>query len=231
MGAVAAAPSTLREAETLRYPTSASATITARGSGFRCAATCRLSTVDLMVIAATVCTRVPVVPMRALSAVRPITTKKPASFFACGPITSPLMTVAFQQPLRRVYWHARLPQRANWMHDARQSRSRRARARKSVPVEVHSCRIEGCVVSGNASEEGRGQIEIAGDAHDLVVRECAIGAGACGIYVEKPARSILIVDNDIDCGVNVHSTRESLTAKSRFSKRGMVSVGRPYTGI
>ena len=81
------------------------------------------------------------------------------------------------------------------------------------PVEVHSCRIEGCVVSGNASEEGRGQIEIAGDAHDLVVRECAIGAGACGIYVEEPARSIHIVDNDIDCGVNVHSTRESLTSE------------------
>jgi hypothetical protein len=80
------------------------------------------------------------------------------------------------------------------------------------PVEVHSIRIERCRVSGNAAEEGRGQIELTSDAHDLVVRDCEIGGGACGIYVEETVGGVYLADNRIDCATSVQVDVASIAA-------------------
>ena len=69
------------------------------------------------------------------------------------------------------------------------------------PVEVHSCRIAGCTAAGNARKTGRGQIDILGDAHDLVLTENVIvgapGGETAGLYVAPSAERIWAQDNDI----------------------------------
>ncbi len=82
------------------------------------------------------------------------------------------------------------------------------------PVEVHSCRVEKCRVSNNASEEGRGQIVITSAAHDLVIADneiaCGRGGGA-GVYIEATARSIYLENNKMEgCEREVAASAESL---------------------
>lgn len=88
-------------------------------------------------------------------------------------------------------------------------------ARQSpTPVEVHSCRVEKCRIANNAGEEGRGQIEVTTDAHDLVFVDnevaCGRGGGA-GVYIEDSARSIYLENNKIEgCDSDVVARAESL---------------------
>ena len=67
------------------------------------------------------------------------------------------------------------------------------------PVEVHSCIVEGCTIAGNASQSGRGQIDIRGDAHDLIFEGNEIvGRSAIekpGIYAAASVERIWLVDN------------------------------------
>ena len=68
------------------------------------------------------------------------------------------------------------------------------------PVEVHSCRVERCRISGNVREEGRGQIEVTSAAHDLVFVDNDIAggrSGGAGIYIEASASKINVQNNNI----------------------------------
>ncbi len=51
------------------------------------------------------------------------------------------------------------------------------------PVEVHSCTVRRCRFSGNALTWGRGQIEIAGDARDIVIEQSTLDGGGRTIGV------------------------------------------------
>ena len=67
------------------------------------------------------------------------------------------------------------------------------------PVEVHSCRIRGCTISGNDASGESAQIDVTSDAHDLVIQSNdIIGTGAGpGIRVAATASRIQAIDNSI----------------------------------
>lgn len=72
------------------------------------------------------------------------------------------------------------------------------------PTEVHSCRVQGCRVEGNAHKTGRGQIDITSDAHDLVLVDNEIHGlpeqERAGIYVAASTERIWLENNRIaDC--------------------------------
>ncbi|MEW6752345.1 MAG: right-handed parallel beta-helix repeat-containing protein [Candidatus Latescibacterota bacterium] len=74
------------------------------------------------------------------------------------------------------------------------------------PVEVHSCRIQECRLEGNATLEGQGQVEIAGEAHDLTVTDNEIcgGPDRPGIFVAASARGVYLARNRVlGCRVEV----------------------------
>jgi hypothetical protein len=64
------------------------------------------------------------------------------------------------------------------------------------PVEVHSCRFEGCILDSNGKARGLAQIEIPPDAHDLVFSACEVrGGGGAGLRARPGARAIDLVEN------------------------------------
>jgi hypothetical protein len=69
------------------------------------------------------------------------------------------------------------------------------------PVEVHSCVFRRCAVSANARTAGRGQIDILGDAHDVVLEGNEIaglaGQEKPGIYLAPSAQRITLRGNTI----------------------------------
>jgi hypothetical protein len=69
------------------------------------------------------------------------------------------------------------------------------------PVEVHTCHISGCWISSNASERGRAQIDVLGDAHDLILERNEIAGPAdrecAGIYLAPSTERIWLIDNQI----------------------------------
>lgn len=69
------------------------------------------------------------------------------------------------------------------------------------PVEVHSCIVRGCTLEGNARLHGHGQVEIAGDAHDVVIEGNLIrglgGVERAGVYIMPTAERIWLAGNDI----------------------------------
>lgn len=82
-----------------------------------------------------------------------------------------------------------------------------------APTEVHSCRVQRCAIVGNAADEGRGQVEVTGDAHDLVFVENEIGGGENnpGVFVEETARDIYLADNEFTaCSAEVAAGAVSL---------------------
>ena len=84
-----------------------------------------------------------------------------------------------------------------------------------IPVEVHSCRVTGCRVEGNALESGPGQIAVCGDAHDIVLQGNEIVGVSehpvAGIYVAETARNVYCADNEIrDCEPSISSEDGSL---------------------
>lgn len=71
----------------------------------------------------------------------------------------------------------------------------------SRPVEVHSCYVSGCRIEGNAFEHGHAQVDVLGDAHDLVLEQNEI-AGAteregAGIYLAPSTEHIWLIENEI----------------------------------
>jgi len=72
------------------------------------------------------------------------------------------------------------------------------------PVEVEAVHVTGCTIGGNASATGHGQIDVRGDAHDLIFEHNQItgiaGFERAGIYVAPTAERVWLKDNAIhDC--------------------------------
>ncbi len=65
------------------------------------------------------------------------------------------------------------------------------------PVEVHSCAIRKCRIRGNARREGQGQVEVQGEAHDLVLAENQIAGTKAGVWVADTARDLYLEGNRI----------------------------------
>lgn len=63
------------------------------------------------------------------------------------------------------------------------------------PVEVHSCLIRRCRIEGNALQEGQAQVEVWGEAHDLVFADNQIGGGKAGVWVADNARAVYLENN------------------------------------
>lgn len=79
------------------------------------------------------------------------------------------------------------------------------------PVEVHSCRVEQCQLRDNATTEGRGQIEVTSDAHDMVLSDNAIDGGTCGVHIAETAQDIFMHGNAFaGCAVDVAAEKGSL---------------------
>jgi len=85
------------------------------------------------------------------------------------------------------------------------------------PTEVHSCRVVGCRIAGNARRTGWGQVDILSDAHDLALVDNDIAGPAgrerAGIYVAPSAQSVWLANNRItDCFPAVVGDAGSLAA-------------------
>jgi len=69
------------------------------------------------------------------------------------------------------------------------------------PVEVHSCAFRRCRISGNARQSGHGQVDVLGDAHDLILEENEVrgteGIERAGIYIAPAAQRIWLQGNDV----------------------------------
>ncbi|MFH1567171.1 MAG: right-handed parallel beta-helix repeat-containing protein [Gemmatimonadota bacterium] len=70
------------------------------------------------------------------------------------------------------------------------------------PTEVHSCQVRRCRIGGNCRREGRGQVELLSDAHDLIVVGNQIRGStdrpAAGLFAEPTTRNLYALDNDIE---------------------------------
>jgi hypothetical protein len=70
------------------------------------------------------------------------------------------------------------------------------------PVEVHSCHVSDCRIVGNATEGGHAQVDVLGDAHDLVLERNEIVSPtdrACaGIYLAPSTERIWLAENVIE---------------------------------
>lgn len=63
------------------------------------------------------------------------------------------------------------------------------------PTEVHSCLIRNCRISGNARREGQGQVEVHGEAHELIFAGNQIAGGKAGVWVAESARDLYLDGN------------------------------------
>jgi hypothetical protein len=63
------------------------------------------------------------------------------------------------------------------------------------PGEVHSCEISGCTLERNSGPGVRGQIDIRGETHDLVITDNRISGESAGIWVETGCRRIHLEGN------------------------------------
>ena len=97
------------------------------------------------------------------------------------------------------------------------------------PVEVYSCLVEHCHIAGNARLHGRGQIDVQGDAHDLILCENAIIGGAgretAGIYLAPATERIWLENNAISgCFPQVIAAPASLAAAAPAIECGLEAV-------
>ena len=80
------------------------------------------------------------------------------------------------------------------------------------PTEVHSCRVQKCHIEANATEQGRGQVEITSDARDLafVANKIASKGDKPGIFAEDTTSRIYIAENTFtDCRTEVEMAAQS----------------------
>ena len=70
------------------------------------------------------------------------------------------------------------------------------------PVEVHSCRVSGCRIAGNATAHGRAQVDVLGDAHDLAFVDNEIvglpGQERAGVYLTPSTERIWLAGNHVE---------------------------------
>jgi hypothetical protein len=74
----------------------------------------------------------------------------------------------------------------------------------SRPVEVHSCHVSDCRIAGNAHDHGYAQVDVLGDAHDLILEHNEIvgipGRSQSGVYLAPSTERIWLDENVIsDC--------------------------------
>jgi hypothetical protein len=95
------------------------------------------------------------------------------------------------------------------------------------PVEVHTCHIAGCEVKRNARANGRGQIDIRGEAHDLALVNNDIAGLSpeqerAGIYIGPSAQRIWLQDNRFQaCFPEVIADPVSLAKEEKGLKCGV----------
>jgi hypothetical protein len=85
------------------------------------------------------------------------------------------------------------------------------------PVEVHSCHVRGCLISGNAISRGQGQVEIVTEAHDLIFSKNRVAAGdqggadKPGFFIESTAQQIFLEQNHVQgCCIEIEAKSGSL---------------------
>lgn len=83
------------------------------------------------------------------------------------------------------------------------------------PTEVHSCRVRGNSIAGNATRHGRGQVELVGDAHDITVVDNRISGAldrpSAGLFAEVTVRQVHAEGNEISaCSPSVAVEEASL---------------------
>ena len=91
------------------------------------------------------------------------------------------------------------------------------------PTEVHSCLVQNCRIGGNAQSDGRGQVEIVSDAHDLIFAKNDItGCGKKpGIFAAPTTSNIYLKGNRFaNCEPEV-----AAEAKSLVDKRPQIECG------
>jgi hypothetical protein len=91
----------------------------------------------------------------------------------------------------------------------------------SRPVEVHSCHISGCRISGNARDSGHAQVDVLGDAHDLLLTGNKIGGSGeharAGIYLAPSTERIWLEENDFSgCSPAVIGNATQPATEGRF---------------
>jgi hypothetical protein len=84
------------------------------------------------------------------------------------------------------------------------------------PTEVHSCEISACTITGNRGKDIRGQIDIRGEAHDLVFADNRISSApsvqTAGIAMDPACIRIFLQGNRFEgCAPEVKANPESLT--------------------
>lgn len=100
----------------------------------------------------------------------------------------------------------------------------------SRPVEVHSCHISGCRVAGNASNHGHAQIDVLGDAHDLILEQNEIvGAPShdeqAGIYLAPSTERIWLRENTFEsCAPAVIGSAITSTSPSPSFQCGIETI-------
>jgi hypothetical protein len=97
------------------------------------------------------------------------------------------------------------------------------------PVEVHSVRVSGCRIEGNARARGHGQIDVLGDAHDLAfVDNAIVGTPAkerAGVYLAPSAERIWMAGNHFErCSPVVIGDASSLAAEAAAFECGAEAV-------
>lgn len=85
------------------------------------------------------------------------------------------------------------------------------------PVEAQAVRVTGCTIAGNVAESGRGQIDVRGDAHDLIFERNTIvgvpGVERAGVHVAPSAQNVWLAGNRIEsCFPNVVGNTSNLAS-------------------
>jgi parallel beta-helix repeat protein len=103
----------------------------------------------------------------------------------------------------------------------------------SRPVEVRECRVTQCHITGNSSTSGWGQIDVLGDAHDLVFERNVISGLpdrlVAGIYLASSTEHIWLEGNQIQgCSPAVIGGERNLASAPVSIKCGLDAVEERY---
>ena len=99
----------------------------------------------------------------------------------------------------------------------------------SRPVEVQACRVTQCDIEGNSSSSGYGQIDVLGDAHDLVFKQNMIAGLSqkmvAGIYLVSSTERIWIEENQIQgCAPAIIGRERNFSGTSLDFACGLAAV-------
>ena len=99
----------------------------------------------------------------------------------------------------------------------------------SRPVEVQECRVTQCHIEGNSTTSGWGQIDVLGDAHDLVFEANVICGSSdklvAGIYLAPSTERIWLEGNQIQgCSPAIISGERNLARMPSDFKCGLAAV-------